>query len=54
MSTLLEWQLLQMDDETFHRWRYGSTIPGTNIPTSGDPDMDADILRAHTEMRDGR
>lgn len=47
---LLEWYLMRMDDNTFHRFYRGNTIPGTTIPTSGDPTMDAEILAAHKEL----
>ncbi len=51
---LLEWYLLSLDDKSYKQLYKGNKVPGRDIPLSGDPLIDAEIIRFYEELDRGK
>jgi hypothetical protein len=51
--SLLEWYLMRLDDKSYKQLYKSSTVPGRDIPLSGDPVLDEEILRYYEELDRG-
>jgi hypothetical protein len=50
---LLEWYLLSLSDDHYKSLYKGGTIAGTDVPSSGDPILDAEIAAFYKDRKDG-
>lgn len=50
-DVLYEWYLLRLDDKAYANILRTQKIEGTNLPSSGDPSMDADIAKYYEELK---
>lgn len=48
---LYEWYLMRLDDKAYANILKSEKIEGTNLPSSGDPVIDADIAKYYAKKK---
>jgi hypothetical protein len=51
---MLEWFLLGLDDKAYKKIYQADKVPGRDIPLSGDPLIDEQIIRYYQELDRGK